>query len=264
MPIITLTTDFGTADGYVGAMKGVILNEAPHADVVDVTHDIPAQDVEAGAWCLASCWRYYPEGTLHVAVVDPGVGTDRQAVIAEVDGRYLIGPDNGLFTHPLQRAEQREVRRIKADFHLPAHLSATFHGRDIFAYAAGVIASGRMDWKEIAEPAEEFVLLAVSQPEYGERIIKGRILHVDRYGNLITNIEGARLPPDAQWTMRIGGADLSIRDIARTYGDVDQGRPVAVIGSSGFLEIAVCGGSAFRVFQTDPGTPVALKRLVYE
>lgn len=262
MPIITLITDFGTADGYVGAMKGVILSVAPQATVLDVAHDLPAQDVEAGAWCLASCWRYFPKGTLHVVVVDPGVGSDRQAIIAEVDGQYLIGPDNGVFTHALQRATEREVRRIPADFHLPDSLSFTFHGRDIFAYAAGMIASGKRTWKEITEPAADFLLLAVSQPEYGDTSIQGRILHVDRYGNLITNIEGHKLPGEAQWTMRIGGADLSVRDIARTYSDVDQGRPVALIGSSGFLEIAICGGSAYRVFQTDPGTQISMKRLL--
>lgn len=262
MSTITLITDFGTADGYVGAMKGVILNAAPQATVVDVAHDIPAQDIEAGAWCLASCWRYYPQGTLHVVVVDPGVGSDRAAIICYVDGHYLIGPDNGVFTHALQRAKQREVRRFRAGFHLPDSLSSTFHGRDIFAYAAGMIASRKKAWKDITEPADEFILLAISRPDYGDTTVRGSILHVDRYGNLITNIEGDKLPADAQWTMRIGGADLSIRDVARTYSDVDQGRPVALIGSSGFLEIAVCGGSAYRVFQTDPGTRVAMKRLM--
>ncbi len=262
MPIITLITDFGTADGYVGAMKGVILGLAPHATVVDVAHDLPAQDIEAGAWCLASCWRYFPQGTLHVVVVDPGVGSDRQAIIAEVDGQYLIGPDNGVFTHALQRAGKREVRQIPAGFHLPNSLSFTFHGRDIFAYAAGVIASRERTWKDITQAADDFMLLAISRPDYGDTTIRGRILHVDRYGNLITNIEGDALPGDAQWTMRIGGADLSIRNIAATYSDVDQGRPVALIGSSGYLEIAVCGGSAYRVFQTEPGTEISMKRLM--
>lgn len=262
MPIITLITDFGTADGYVGAMKGVIMNVAPQATVLDIAHDIPAQDIEAGAWCLASCWRYYPKGTIHVVVVDPGVGSDRQAVIVEADGQYLIGPDNGVFTHALQRATARDIRRIRSDFHLPDSLSATFHGRDIFAYAAGVIAAGNHEWSDITEPADDFILLAVSQPRYDETVIEGNILHVDRYGNLITNIEGRRLPADAQWTIRIGGADLSVRDIARTYTDVDRGRPVALIGSSGYLEIAVCGGSAYRVFQTDTGTPIIMKRLM--
>lgn len=262
MPIIALITDFGTADGYVGAMKGVIMNAAPQATVLDIAHDIPAQDVEAGAWCLASCWRYYPAGTIHVVVVDPGVGSDRQALVVEVDGQYFIGPDNGVFTYPLQQAQKRDVRRIRSDFHLPESLSATFHGRDIFAYAAGVMAAGRYDWKEITEPADESILLAVSRPKYSDALIQGCILHVDRYGNLITNIDGKELPTDAQWIMRIGGADLSVQDIARTYSDVDRGRPVALIGSSGFLEIAVCGGSAYRVFQTDPGTPIIMKRLM--
>ena len=262
MSIITLTTDFGTTDGYVGAMKGVILNQAPQATVVDIAHDIPAQDIEAGAWCLATCWRYFPKGTLHVVVVDPGVGSERQALIIEADGQYLIGPDNGVFTHPLRRAGQFTVRRFHSDFHLPDSLSATFHGRDIFAYAAAVIASGERGWTDITEPAEEFTLLAVSRPEYGDTTIKGSIIHVDRYGNLITNIEGEKLPKNAQWIIRVGGADLAVRELSHTYADVDQGRPVALIGSSGYLEIAVCGGSAWRVFQTEPGAKITMRRLL--
>lgn len=261
MALVTLTTDFGTRDGYVGAMKGVILGDAPGTTVVDITHDIPPQDVEAGAWCVASFWRYFPEGTVHVAVVDPGVGTDRAGLIARADGRFLIGPDNGVFSEAFRKAQSLEVRLIRSDIHLPAGLSATFHGRDVFAHAAALISAGKRDWMQLTDPVESYTLLTHAEADYQKEMITGSVLHVDRYGNLITNISGKRLTADEEWMIRLGGADIAIRALSRTYGDVEPGTPLALVGSSGLLEIAVCRGSAYSLFRTDPGAPIRIHRL---
>lgn len=262
MPIITLTSDFGTLDGYVGAMKGVILGMAPTAVVTDIAHDIPAQDVEAGAWCVGLCWAYFPVGTIHIAVVDPGVGTDRAGLLACVDGQYLIGPDNGVFTQPLSQAKTVEVRKLRDSIHRSTVPSTTFHGRDIFAYAAGLLAAGEADWRALSEPVDAYTLLAQPGPAYDETEVRGRVLHVDRYGNLITNIVADRLPPDAQWMVRVGGATVSAPDLSRTYGDVGEGSPVVLIGSTGRVEIAVHAGSASRVFSVDRGAEIVMKKLV--
>lgn len=261
MAIVTLTTDFGTLDGYVGAMKGVLLAQAPQATLVDIAHDIPAQDIEAGAWCIHACWSRFPRGTIHVGVVDPGVGSERNALLASADGHFLVGPDNGLFSYPLADAQTVEVRTIREDIAAdPGGRSRTFHGRDVFAYVAGLLAAGH-DWLELSEEADQYTLLARGEALHADHEVRGRIVHIDRYGNLITNIEVAKLPPDAQWILRVGGADLSVSQLDRTYSDVAEGMPLALAGSSGRLEVAVRGGSAFRVFQTDRGAEVVLRRL---
>lgn len=262
MSIVTLTTDFGTLDGYVAAMKGVILRLAPSATLVDITHDIPAQDVEAGAWCIHTFWSLFPPGTIHVGVVDPGVGSDRQAVLAAVDGQFFVGPDNGLFSYPLASATDVVVRRIPDEIHLPEGRSRTFHGRDVFAYVAGMLAAGETDWTAISEEVGQYTLLARSEAVYQDREVRGRISHIDRYGNLISNIVVERLPPDAQWILRVGGADLAVSDLNRTYADVAEGMPLALTGSTGHLEIAVHGGSACRVFQAHRGAEIVLRRLL--
>lgn len=261
MAIVTLTTDFGTLDGYVGAMKGVILSQAPQATIVDIAHDIPAQDIETGAWCIHTCWSRFPKGTIHVGVVDPGVGSDRNAVLACVDGHYLVGPDNGLFSYPLAEAHDLTVRMIREDIAVSGTPSRTFHGRDVFAYVAGLLASGRHDWMELSNEVGQYTLLAQGDASYEDHEVRGRIAHIDRYGNLVTNIDVARLPPGAQWMLRVGGADLSVPTLDRTYSDVAEGMPLALTGSSGRLEVAVHGGSAFRVFQTDRGAEIILRRL---
>lgn len=262
MSIVTLTTDFGTLDGYVGAMKGVILSLAPQAQLIDITHDIPAQDIEAGAWCIHTFWSLFPAGSIHVGVVDPGVGSDRQAMLAEADGHFFVGPDNGLFSYPLANAKQVNVRMIPEDIHLPDSRSRTFHGRDVFAYVAGVLAAGKTDWNELSIAAAQYTLLARSEAEYGDREVRGRVTHIDRYGNLISNISVDRLPPDSQWILRVGGADLSVNNLDRTYADVAEGMPLALAGSTGHVEIAVHAGSACRVFQTDRGAEIVMRRLM--
>jgi S-adenosylmethionine hydrolase len=240
MPIITLTTDFGTRDGYVGAMKGVVIRLAPDARVIDIAHDVPAYDIAHGAWVVATACREFPNGTIHIAVVDPGVGGARRGVIVRSEGAYYVGPDNGLFGYlSIERAWAIENRAM-----LAPDISATFHGRDIFAQAAAALALGKHPDQIGPDITLEGALAWGPRPP-GE----GRIVHIDAYGNLISD-----LPRDeAGAEVAIAGRTLPL---ARTYEDVALGDVVAYIGSARTVEIAVRNGRADRVLTAPRGTPV--------
>lgn len=258
---VTLLTDFGTADGFVAAMKGVILSMAPEARLVDAGHDVAAGDVEAAAWALDQYVFLYPDGTVHVVVVDPGVGTARRALAAAVDGRYLVAPDNGVATRVFRRAERVDVVAIENAELLRAEVSSTFHGRDVFAPAAAHLALGgalELLGPSVAEP------LRLGLPE--PRLVEGRrgaparaegtVVHVDRFGNLITDISGAWLRTGS-WVVRVGeGRAGTAIPLRRTYGDVRPGAAAAVIGSAGTLEVAVREGSATRTLGAGRGARV--------
>jgi S-adenosyl-L-methionine hydrolase (adenosine-forming) len=242
-PIITLVTDFGTADGYVGEMKGVLLTGAPEATLVDITHEIPAQDVETARLTLARVWRRFPPGTVHLVVVDPGVGTDRAALAVASDDRFLVGPDNGVLSPALLMAGARVVA-----LETPSNASATFHGRDVFAPAAARLATGA---------AIETLGLPVTQPRIrrtaeprrtGDGALLGEVISIDRFGNAITNLVGLRTG-----TVEAAGLSLPLR---RTYGEAPIGAPVAIVGSSGLIELAVRDGSAARTLRLTRGTAV--------
>lgn len=256
--IITLLTDFGARDGYVAAMKGVIATEAPGVMAVDAAHDVPPQDVRFGAWSLFQYAGYFPAGTIHVAVVDPGVGTDRHALLAEADGRYYLAPDNGLLAWVMDRATELTVRRLRRDAHRPGDISPTFHGRDVFAYVAARLASGRARPEEVADPTTEYLRPNWMQARYDKRTADGEIIHVDRFGNLITNIRQDRLSAlnGTHWTLHAGPHRFS--GLNRTYGDVKTGEPVALVGSSGLVELAVRDGSARDALRLDRGDRVTM------
>lgn len=253
--LVTLTTDFGTSDGYVGAMKGVILSRAAHARVVDIAHHIAHHDVAAGAYCLRQAAPCFPEGTIHVAVVDPGVGTARRPVIVD-DGRHLfVGPDNGLFS--LVAPAPRAVYAIEAAaFRLP-RVSATFHGRDVFAAAAGALATGIPACA--AGPAVTLrgrLAHGPPAPE-AEPARAGRtatVIHVDVFGNLITDCPGDALPPAPRF--RVAGREIA--GLSRTFGDVAPGELVAYVGSADTLEIAVREDSATRILGVGRGATLAI------
>jgi S-adenosylmethionine hydrolase len=241
--VITLLTDFGTADGYVGEMKGVLLAGAPDAMLVDITHEIPAQDIEAARLTLARVWRRFPAGTVHLVVVDPGVGTDRAALAVASDERFLVGPDNGVLSPALLITGSRVVR-----LETPANATATFHGRDVFAPAAARLASGAAI-ETLGSPVSQPRVRRTPEPRRtGDGALLGEVISIDRFGNAITNLVGMR-------TGIVEAAGLSL-PLRRTYGEAPVGGPVAIVGSSGLIEIAVRDGHAARVLHLTRGTAV--------
>jgi S-adenosylmethionine hydrolase len=245
-PIVTLLTDFGTADGYVAEMKGVLLTANPDLTIVDVAHDVAPQDTEGARLALARYWRRYPPGTVHVVVVDPGVGTGRAAIAVESDGRFLVGPDTGVLS-PALLATAAQVVRLR----IPRGASPTFHGRDVFAPAAAELASGVAP-ASLGVPLADPVVRRTPEPHRAsDGGIVGEVIHVDRFGNAVTNL----LAPHGG-TIDVAGHTL---DLLRTYADVPAGGYVALIGSSGLVEIARRDGHAANSLSLARGTPVVLR-----
>lgn len=247
MAIITLTTDFGTRDGYVGAVKGVLVRFAPEARVIDVAHDIPPGDIAHAAWVVdTACWRF-PRDTIHIVVVDPGVGGTRKAVITTARLHWFVGPDNGVFHYTQARAGWT-IDPVKVAMRLSLaalRVSATFHGRDLFAPAAAALALSN-PVGSLGEPTKLAGTLA-----WGERSPnEGRVVHVDRYGNLITDLPAK----EAGESVMIAGHRLPI---VTTYEDVAPGQLLAYIGSSRTVEIAVRNGRADKVLDAPRGTIIA-------
>ncbi|HEY75443.1 MAG TPA: SAM-dependent chlorinase/fluorinase [Thermoflexia bacterium] len=275
MRVITLTTDFGTADGYVGVMKGVMLSIAPEARLVDLSHEIPPQDVRRAAFVLYTAVPFFPPDTVHLAVVDPGVGTDRRAIAVRTPQGFFVGPDNGLFTYVLAEVgEWRAVELRVSAYRLP-QVSGTFHGRDIFAPAAAYLARG-VPLDRLGPPVTDPVLLPVPRLEVGEGRLEGEVLHIDHFGNVVTSVgrlrwEGDGLALDAAFRraappLRFAAADAvvevggeAIQGVRRTYGEVAVGERLALVGSTGFLEIAVRQGSAARALGVRPGDPITVR-----
>ena len=245
-PIITLLTDFGTADGYVGEMKGVLCTGAPEAALVDITHDAAPQDVDGARLVVARYWRRFPVGTVHLVVVDPGVGGARAAIAVESEGRLLVGPDNGVLSPALLHAGARCV-----ELPVPPAASPTFHGRDVFAPAAASLArDGRID--ALGKP---FTTPVVRRTPEAVRLddgsIGGVVITVDRFGNAVTNIVSWR-----GGTVETNGRRLPL---VRTYADVAPGDAAALAGSSGLVEIAVRDGSAAERLGLKRGDAVVLR-----
>ena len=257
-PVIALLTDFGPRDWYVAAMKGVILSCAPRARFVDITHEVPPQDVTAGAFTLAAAVPWFPRGTVFLAVVDPGVGTERALVAAAADGRYLLGPDNGVLSLSLARARTvRMVRLTNARYWL-RHVSRTFHGRDILAPVAAYLARGGA-LHRLGAPCREPVRLALPPVRRQGRVVQGTIAHIDAFGTLITNLETSSVPApsrDVRIMLRCRGR---LVPVVSSYGAAHPHQLIALAGSSGFLEVAVRDGSAARALRARRGDPVSLR-----
>jgi hypothetical protein len=234
--IITLLTDYGTADAYVGEVKGALLGRAPDATLVDITHEIPPGDVAAGAYILAQAASRFPAGTVHLAVVDPGVGTPRRALAAQAGGHRFVAPDNGVLSRVLDAKDRRVV-----SLPVPPTASATFQGRDVFAPAAADLARGRA-LDELGAVIDDPVCLPRPRLVRAGADLVGEIVHVDRFGTLVTNLPGARVVPGA--LVRVGVYDLVLRS---TFADVPIGDLVAFVGSAGTVEIAVRDGRADTV-----------------
>lgn len=256
MQRVTLLTDFGTADGYVAAMKGVIASIAPDAQLDDVSHDLAQGDVEAAAWSLGAYWRLYPRGTVHLVVVDPGVGSQRRALAVRADGRLLVAPDNGVLSRVLHSAaDVQAVHALESAAHRRTDVSNTFHGRDIFAPAAAHLAAGE-PIRRMGPRVENPITLEVAEPQVVGEALRGQVVHVDRFGNLITNIPADALPDAASVEVE----DAGVGEVRRTYSDVPEGSLLALIGSSGYLEVSERNGSAARRLGLGRGATVHVQR----
>ncbi|MCA9101587.1 MAG: SAM-dependent chlorinase/fluorinase [Planctomycetales bacterium] len=257
--IITLTTDFGGGSHYVAAMKGAILGIHPEVTIVDLTHEVWPQDVRSAAWILAATAGEFPPGTIHVAVVDPGVGTERAIVVAEIDGQRFVAPDNGLLGLVATRGQVERLHRVTQPQYWRGDVSATFHGRDVMGPVAAHLSLG-VDVASLGPAHDGLVALGWTQPHCAGRSISGEIVFVDTFGNLISNIDRgtlAAVPRDAVPTVTCGeAADI---DFVTTYADRANDTPVALVGSSGYLEVAVVGGDASRSLDAGVGTTIALR-----
>jgi len=257
-PRITLLTDFGTADGYVGAVKGVLSQLCPDALLIDITHDIPPGDVRAGAFALMTATRTFPRGTVHLAVVDPGVGTERSGLLVEAGGALFVGPDNGLLS--LASAGSRRVFVLDRPSWFQHPVSPTFHGRDVFAPIAARAAAGVLS-DELGTSVSGMLEIEIPPARHEPECVCGEVFHVDRFGNLVTTIRDSDLAAEGRERLEavIGTQRIPLR---ATYGQAPEGVLIALIGSSGFVEVARVGGSAAAVLAGDgrTGAPVRLMR----
>jgi hypothetical protein len=258
-PVIALLTDFGTRDHYVGAMRGVVLGIAPEATLVDITHDIEPQDVLGGALALAAAYQYFPLGTIFLAVVDPGVGTARRGIAVAAGGYRFVAPDNGLLTLVLGQLAPVRVVELAEGPWARSTVSRTFEGRDRFAPAAAWLATG-LDVGALGPVLPTWVRLDVPEPSIRDGWIVGAVMRVDRFGNLVTNI-------DRQMVGRAIGGDVDVviagqraARMVATYGEVEQGTICALFGSDDHLEVAVVGGSAAARLGLARGAPVTVTR----
>lgn len=237
MPLITLLTDFGTTDHYVAEIKGVLLSRAPEVTLVDVTHAIGPGDIRSAAYILGRTWHRFPPGTVHMVVVDPGVGSSRAALAFGAHEHRFVGPDNGVFTPVLKDAEVEMVV-----LPTPASASPTFHGRDLFAPAAAALAGG-VPLHTLGDPLQGIPeRLAYTAPHYEGKTVVGEIIYIDRFGSLVTNLTTELVPDYA--TLEV--EDLDLGPVRQTFSDVTAGGLLAYVGSGGAIEIAVRNGSAAR------------------
>lgn len=267
--IITLLTDFGLSDPYVGVMKGAILTRFRQATLVDLTHGIPPQDIAGAGFWIERSYRWFPPGTVHVVVVDPGVGSAREPLALEIDGHVFVGPDNGVFAAVLGHPRPRRVHRIDPEKLGIETLSATFHGRDLFGPAAAVLAASSDGDLERVGPSREAPAVFVreepgpdSSATHGrihgsiQGSISGSVVVTDHFGNLITDISAGELPSDGSWRVRLRGRELAV---VRTYADAEPGQCIALIGSFGTLELAARNASAAELLGAGPGDLVAIE-----
>lgn len=256
-PAITLLTDFGLHDAYVGIMKGVILGINPDARVVDLTHDIAPQQIQPAALILRSAVRFFPPGTIHVAVVDPGVGASRKPILIETEAGCLIGPDNGVLSLAAATMRRRAVRAIENASLLRHPVSQTFHGRDVFAPAAAHLSCG-IAVESVGPLLAAIVELDVPAMRRVGSTLAGEVIAVDRFGNLITNIDADAILSFSAPVVSVSIEGKRAAGLVRAYSAVPEGAALAIVGSWGMVEIAVRNGSAAQMFAAGPGTPVTV------
>lgn len=256
-PTITLMTDFGLTDPYVGVMKGVILSIIPEVALVDLTHEIPPQDIQRAAFLLSTVIGYFPVGTVHTIVVDPEVGGERRPIAIRTRHAFFVAPDNGVLSMALARQPAEEIVHLtNPDYWLPS-VSATFHGRDIFAPAAAHLARG-VPLSDLGTPIQDIVRLPIPHPtRRPDGSILGRVQHIDRFGNCITNIPSEMLDLSSPVVVSVAGH--AIQGIVSTYSSVEPGQPLSLVGSTDFLEIAVRNGNAARELGVKAGDTVLIE-----
>lgn len=256
--IITLTTDFGLADHFTGVMKGVILGIAPESRIVDITHETRAYDIDEAAFTIAQSYRYFPPKTVHVVVVDPGVGTMRRPILVEAADQFFVGPDNGVFAFILSQ-EKNKVRAISNAKYFLQPVSSTFHGRDVFAPVAAHLASG-VSPARIGKPIDDYLRPCSVKPDRtARRGWTGSILRVDRFGNAITNFLASDFPRalEGPFEMSVGLQEVS--RLAKNYEQFGIGELFVIVGSSGYLEVSAGQASAARILGVGVGAPVELR-----
>ncbi|HEX6983136.1 MAG TPA: SAM-dependent chlorinase/fluorinase [Balneolaceae bacterium] len=255
--VITLTTDFGLQDYYVSAMKAVMLGIAPDVRLVDISHEIPSQDIMVGSWILQNSAMLFPDNTVHTVVVDPGVGTERRPIALKVENQFFVGPDNGIFSLLVKDREFKAVRLTNKKY-WRENTSNTFHGRDIFAPVAAHLSCG-VNIDDLGERVEELVTYRWTVPIADKDGLEGMVIHIDKFGNLVTNLSSELLEEvidDKKVKVYVGTFILD--EVATTFASVTEGEPVAYIGSSGMLEIGINKGNAEKMLGVQKGARVSL------
>ncbi len=258
-PIITLTTDYGTADHLVGALKGVILKINPDATIVDITHNVVPYDVLDGALAISSAYKFFPSKTIHVVIVDPGVGSERRPILVSGENQFFVAPDNGVLSMVYEKEASLTVRHILAEHYFLQPLSKTFHGRDVFA-PVGAWLSKTWQTQSFGEEIQDYMRFSVPKPKSAGGQLKGVVLRVDTFGNLVTNFVPEELPEgllkDGALKIQVNGKEVT--RLVDTFTEGEPGAPVAIVGSSGFLEIAVNKGHAARTLGVGRGAAVVI------
>jgi len=259
--IVTFTTDFGLSDPFVGIMHGVALNIHPETTIVDICHAVPSYDVLDGAWTIAQAYRFFPPRTVHVVVIDPGVGSARRPIVVETEGYVFVAPDNGVLSLVEAREPKFSVRQVTAERYFLQPVSQTFHGRDVFAPVAGWLSKGVAP-AEFGPQISDYVRLPLPAVErIGDNTLRGVVLKVDKFGNLITNINDQAAPAlcaAAPPAFRLLIAGQTITRVCRSYAEGSQGELFAIVGSSGYVEVAARQSSAAEKLGAKVGTPVGI------
>jgi S-adenosylmethionine hydrolase len=260
-PIITLTTDYGTNDHLVGVMKGVILRINPDAQIVDITHEVAPYDLLEGALAIANSYSYFPPRSIHVVVVDPGVGTERRPLLVSGQNQYFLAPDNGVLSGVYEKEQNVVVRQLTSEHYFLQPVSKTFHGRDVFAPVAAWLSKS---WQpaSMGEEISDYKKFALPKPKEADGLKKGVVLKVDNFGNLLTNFRAEDLSPQTlekgELSLQVGSHPIT--RLVPTFANGNAGEAIAFIGSSGYLEIGVNKGSAAKTLGIGRGAPVLLTK----
>jgi S-adenosylmethionine hydrolase len=257
-PIVTLVTDFGTADHYAAAMKGVMMCICPDARFLDISHEVTPFAIPEAAYTLAQAWRLFPKGTIHLVVVDPGVGSARLPILAEAGGHFFVAPDNGVLSMVLDAVSQHTIREITASEYFRQPVSQTFHGRDIFAPVAAHLAAG-VPPEKFGEPIDDAVRFSFGKPvQTAENNWTGMVLKIDWFGNIVTNFHADQFAWVAEQPFELRAGSGTVNGYFRSYAEAQTKEPFVIKGSGGYLEISAHEANAAKILRVASGAPVEL------